>query len=145
MKKLSIQDLAIFIGCNAVDSEYPEEGYFELNLETLISLDPDIEELPKPILRPLSDLTEEEKLEMLKLKYPAVKFISVYWNKEFPIFYKAKVEYFSDHTAEWMPSGVEGYLSINPYSDINFKYLIQKHFDVFGWIEKDLAIDKTKL
>lgn len=30
-------------------------------------------------------------------------------------------------------------------SSESFRYLLSRHFDLFGWIEKGLAIDKTKI
>jgi hypothetical protein len=71
----------------------------------------------KPILRPLSDMTEEE----------------IEWLDEHDDFYDKNL---SDETEPFV---------IIEWQAERIKYLISKHFDVFGLIEAGLAIDKTKL
>lgn len=64
-----------------------------------------------PILRPLSDMSEEERVT------------GNVWS--------CNPQKYRDH-----PYGF--------YSPLEFKYLLSKHFDLFGLIEAGLAIDKTK-
>lgn len=70
----------------------------------------------KPILRPLSDMTDHEKYE-----------------------YSAMVEWIEqDDIKTWNNSFMR-------YSAELTKWLLSKHFDLFGLIEAGLAIDKTTL
>jgi hypothetical protein len=66
----------------------------------------------KPILRPLSSMTEDEKQE-----YEATR-----------VFVRATPVH-QIGNMQWTPE--------------TFKYLLSKHFDLFGLIEAGLAIDKT--
>lgn len=107
----------------------------------------------KPILRPLSDMTKEERKELWKLVF----------NREFGVNGNIQLR---DHLptpsgrTRWvLMSGVER-LGIQfdgkvwYDSDLqhwNFsqhevtRWLLSKHFDLFGLIESGLAIDKTTL
>ncbi len=110
MERLTVQDLAMFLGC---DLKHNDLDYLdgELTPELLAKLHTEQRwKFYKPILRPLSDMTDEEE------KYLRDALISALSQEEH-----------QRQVAE------------------NFKYLIQKHFDVFGWIKKGLALDKTKL
>jgi hypothetical protein len=71
--------------------------------------------LLKPILRPLSDLTEEEMKEVCRFTRDAQAY------KEF--------------------DSAVGKESINAEVAL---YLLSKHFDLFGLIDAGLALDKTK-
>jgi hypothetical protein len=73
----------------------------------------------KPILRPLSDLTFED-MEVLKDKYDVIEGSTMFRDKDTSI-----------NPTEWR------------YDDI--QYLFSRHFDVFGLIEKGLAIDVNTL
>lgn len=68
----------------------------------------------KPILRPLSDMTDEEKKEI---------------DKQYKAFTKSKT---FDDTGVVM------------WSAKHTQILLSKHFDLFGLIDAGLAIDKTK-
>ncbi len=136
MKKLTTQELAMFIGCDCqviqMTIPYMLKYRFayvgdiiKIDFMLLLSIQKmDIE--IKPILRPLSDLTKEEAWECWRLceGNPYLKYAPIQ-------------ELISDnmHTEEF---------SIKEWA-IAVKYLISKHFDVFDWIEKSLAIDKTKI
>ena len=63
----------------------------------------------KPILRPLSDMTEPEEMEVQNMVD------------------QMGVGYSATHGAQ-----ITG-------------FLLSRHFDLFGWIESGLAIDKTKI
>lgn len=70
----------------------------------------------KPVLRPLSDMTEEERTELICTDIDEYK----------PLKIKLKV-------GDYYPESKR------------FIYLLSKHFDLFGLIESGLAIDKTTL
>ena len=93
-------------------------GYFDI-----------LQERMKPILRPLSDMTEEEK-QWVKLTWEA-PFAAFDREPDIRIF-----DYDSMHQAR-VPSMLA-------CAEVTL-YLLSKHFDLFGLIEAGLAIDKTKL
>lgn len=78
----------------------------------------------KPILRPLSDMTDEE------------------------------YDYLAEHILDdiiWSPATIYDFinilrekLSISKLAETNY-YLLSKHFDLFGLIESGLAIDASKV
>lgn len=87
----------------------------------------------KPILRPLSDLTKE-------IDHNGEKFIptELLDSEDYPI------DFFVDTKYEYMVDWIENYqeehhLLFFPWGLIN--QLFEWHFDVFGLIEKGLAID----
>lgn len=85
----------------------------------------------KPILRPLSDMTEEEKLEfqeLCHLEKESLGCITVSW----------------DVLTEKIELGTAHLTNVFQWT-IGVKYLLSKHFDLFGLIEAGLAIDKTTL
>jgi hypothetical protein len=93
----------------------------------------------KPILRPLSDMTEEEAIECAKLSE---------WE---PHFRDVKVERtaYGDLLVKW-DGMVEGGEQQNVTGDMfycaeQFQYLLSKSFDLFNLIPEGLAIEKTKL
>lgn len=108
----------------------------------------------KPILRPLSDMTEEEILEVAKI----TNCLPIRWQENYKVVkpenpnegieircgsYSVRVTfkgciYFHDYTK---PNAAI-YLPKTP--DI-IRCLLSKHFDLFGLIESGLAVDKTKL
>lgn len=113
-------DLALYLGCEVEWTG--ERGYFLAGVNTgqenfnpvgLVSeqMEPvwvKYDEIT-PILRPLSDMTEDEKNEVLRICEKDRRFKS----------------------------------SVN-YEAIRTRYLLSRHFDLFGWIDAGLAIDKTK-
>jgi hypothetical protein len=78
----------------------------------------------KPILRPLSDL--KENLELKENLYKSHK-INMYWHK-----WEALENKNNYKELEYLPKCI-------------FDMLVENHFDVFGLIEKGLAIDKNKI
>lgn len=154
MEKLTVKDLAMFIGCKCWfgkregfagigDIISPKVlGYVEQGFNC------------KPILRPLSDMTEEEAIEIAKIIYGQPD--SVKWKVESNKYKKALLVYRRHYQKRFvicLESGeIECYdmdgvdESKDIYMNQHFvtKYLILKQFDVFGWIEKGLAIEKTK-
>lgn len=75
----------------------------------------------KPILRPLSDMTIEEEIEYRDVCNKAYEF----------------AKYKVGDNVGWSDPRVSG--------AIESKWLLSKHFDLFGLIESGEAIDKTKL
>ena len=76
----------------------------------------------KPILRPLSDLTKEIE--------------TVIDRQKFNLYFNITGIYLTRYNSE--------YVKINEFRKVE-EYLIKNHFDVFGLIEKGLAIDINTL
>ncbi|HRP30482.1 MAG TPA: hypothetical protein PKV73_01255 [Agriterribacter sp.] len=76
----------------------------------------------KPILRPLSDMTEEEIL-----------YVGMLWEKPFP-YSELPNKIKSPHTLELAPSCI-GSAEVT-------QYLLSRHFDLFNLIETNQAIKK---
>lgn len=90
----------------------------------------DMPEYCRPILRLLSDMTEEEAKEFLRIDGITAGFMSV---NAFGIRHNHTTWEFNPH-GEGMPA--------NPNQ---FAFLLSKGFDLFNLIPDGLAIDKTKL
>jgi hypothetical protein len=80
----------------------------------------------KPILRPLSDLTKEIEVD-------GEKFVPIDWIEK------------NNPTKDEMPCAImlNGFVEMHYYRD--YEKLFEWHFDVFGLIEKGLAIDINTL
>lgn len=85
----------------------------------------------KPILRPLSSMTEEEYLEAGKVFFD-------YGNK-----YVYPVQSKND-MIDLIKGGMKICWHLNKYFELTH-YLLSKHFDLFGLIESGLAISKTSI
>jgi hypothetical protein len=85
----------------------------------------------KPILRPLSDMTEEEFREIFNPIQPK----------------DVADEDFKDAMQNLIENGIDAFdfdgMSAQTVFELTRK-LLSKHFDLFGLIEAGLAIDKTK-
>lgn len=105
----------------------------------------------KPILRPLSDMTEEEFSECVLLHFGIE-------NRDVVFGTINKIERYSEpkmltNFGTALPyrcskDGIHvmtGTLSTNSLNPQQFKYMLSKHFDLFGLIPDGLAIDKTTL
>lgn len=114
--ELTAADLALYLGaiCMVEKSDgnivcdYDDGGMYLMSA-ALIHLHGAGKIVAKPILRPLSDMTEEEEME---------------------------VQYLVD---------IQGFGYDALIGAKITQYLLSRHFDLFGWIEAGLAIDKTKL
>ncbi len=117
-KSLTAADLALYLGCDVMTPQGIGRLYrvedcpvcgvtFDGRVENYF-VDFDLEQV-KPILRPLSDMTEDETNE---------------------------VQYQVDQI------GI-GYFPID-HAKLTL-FLLSSHFDLFGWINAGLAIDKTKI
>lgn len=158
MEKLTIQDLALFIGANAeheILGVMPISTKWLFDIEDSMGEDVDFEmKLIKPILSPLSDLKEQQAIEIATIIYGQPD--SVKWRVEANKYKKCFLIYRKHYSKRFticLESGeIECYEmdGVDEPKDIYMnqhfvtKYLISKHFDIFGWIEKGLAISKTK-
>jgi hypothetical protein len=171
--KLSVQDLGMFIGCD-IEIYYPDPKWIKdthpryilvgvdtkknsINLESIAgvacwySIEKQFEywEYIKPILRSLSDMTEEEMKELYFIVFNR-QFIGdnithrdigkelerhVLWSGLERLFIYANGDIGADCDLSYYPV----------HQATVIKWMISKQFDVFGWIEKGLAIDKTKV
>lgn len=83
----------------------------------------------KPILRPLSDITEEEKAEFIE--------ICGIEPEDMACLVRSRDEFFSEHETSF---GTAHLTNIAQWA-VGVKYLLSKHFDLFQLIESGLAID----
>jgi hypothetical protein len=102
--------LHLYLGCGMRYATH-HEPQNEVYILTVENLKEAIEFKDKPILRPLSDMTEEE----------------FYYVEQHKIYQGEIVQTFPLGAAELT------------------KFLLSKHFDLFGLIEAGLAVDKTTL
>ena len=121
MKKLK-DHLHLYLGCEALVEGYTNRKYpFNyrgiINYQLLLESGQHYSSVKaiKPILRPLSDMTEEEARE------------GEIWGVWHDVNLMGE---------DWDTFG---------FSPHNFKHLLSKGFDLFGLIEAGLAIDKTTL
>lgn len=132
--ELTAIDLALYLGCEVYVETPTASGTYHVRKGRFVGIRPvekrrinpiivDIEtdsggvidmyfmpDQTKPILRPLSDMTEEEKNDPI-------------WDSETT---------FSDFAG-----------MVHCAAPV-FAWLLARHFDLFGWIDAGLAIDKTK-
>jgi hypothetical protein len=102
----------------------------------------------RPILRPLSDMTEEEAKHFFGLSDNAEVYCKVNHGNHTEFMYK-----WEDGEAIYDTKDGKSYSSValthnrhllETYSD-GFLFLLSKHFDLFGLIEAGLAIDATQM
>jgi hypothetical protein len=120
---LSIQDLAMFYGCPINSDWYGWEGKI-LDAGILREIKEDHKaHTIKPILRPLSSMTDIEAIELAKLQYPG-----------------------RGNNPEKLYIGLRNELINGTWggSHTTCKYLLQNGFDIYEWIEKGLAIEYNK-
>lgn len=94
----------------------------------------------KPLLRPLSDLTKEEAIEVTK---PVVVYGDIPNARTYDTYESA----FGKTVVFWGDGLRERYIPEDEthFCSEQFTYLIKKGFDLFGLIESNQAVDKTKL
>ena len=109
---------------NVVKGKYTKSYSWELTLETDLKQVLDFQN--KPILRPLSDLTEE--IENFRDKPEDNCLVMDNW-----------IDHFLDFTGKVN----EANINACPYGLMQI--LLENHFDIFGLIEKGLAIDINTL
>lgn len=92
----------------------------------------------KPILRPLSDMSEEEKIMLCCLNMPnGWQPGHIYETNDDDIAAMRIFDYQGDYKSLYIPK--------KRISPNNFLWLLSKHFDLFGLIEAGLALDATKI
>lgn len=110
-----------------IDAPEEESGKFIMPYND----NPDTPLRVKPILRPLSDMTEKEARQCWKISNPLVSYrFSGFDGQSRSIFYKNG-------------NGNNGSEVLNKPSQ--FVYLLSKRFDLFGLIESGQAINKTEI
>lgn len=94
----------------------------------------------KLLLRPLSDMTEEEAIEITKP-------IAFYGNHTSERIYRTYRNPFGDLIVSWGESLKEKYLPMKEthFNTQQFLYILKHGFDIFNLIPEKLAIDKTKM
>lgn len=134
--------LHLYLGCNAkVDTSKPDcllitgeiieidslciDYCIHGNLATVL-----------PILRPLSNMTGKEVIELFHLSYNDA-------NYQFEEFQKVDNNEFGWRARN--QNGMECFVPANSFKPEVFQWLLSKHFDLFGLIESNLALDKTKI
>jgi thiol-disulfide isomerase/thioredoxin len=100
-----------------VQDNFDKAKVVKMDAHTVAFFSPDF---IKPILRPLSDMTEEEFKDVAHLKYTLPE----------------------DEIQQIVK---ERRIDLLETSSTVFVYLLSKHFDLFRLIEAGLAIDKTKM
>lgn len=126
MKKEIKDYLHLYLGCDYQDQF---GGLGNINEHTfLVMFDAAKRNVPfKLLLRPLSDMSEDEKLYIVEaITYSHVRFSS----KDSILGSFDADRYNKKHNNELYPD--------------EFLYLLKQGFDLFGLIESGLAIDKTK-
>lgn len=93
------------------------------------------------ILRPLSDMTEEEASDLIKFESAPHRHasIDVFDITDNHIWYVDGEMWHGDGVSEMY----DKYIKFNELSPDQFKYLLSKGFDLFGLIEAGLAINAT--
>lgn len=163
--------LHLYLGC-----EIYAEGFQIRKLTPLVLMEWDDHYYPfKPILRSLSDMTEEEAIELQCITTP---YRCIDWDKDpskYDVTFHTDHKLGKDHPNYKQVFSITvvdlrrdfDYMNINLNGDIirynheadkdpvinervhnhheTTRYLLSKHFDLFGLIESGLAIDKTKL
>lgn len=91
----------------------------------------------KPILRPLSSITNTEVIEIVALLSDVYLLVKHTGNFSYGIDFE-----FQYNSSNRRRVACQRWDELNPEQ---FIYLLSKHFDLFGLIESGLAIDKTTL
>lgn len=130
-KELTAADLALYLGCEVETpagagrlyrvEDAPLCGVLFNDRTTNYFLDFTPAQV-KPLLRPLSDMTEEEAREVLTICD----------------YSKDAAFYDTDYWLTCISDLIIG----NP---AGWRYLLSRRIDLFGWLESGLAIDKTKI
>ena len=138
--------LSFSVNLNDVRDNFPDE------LRTLKLAETNIDlalKIGKPILRPLSSITIEEAYELgviitseadMEDIEVGVGGIDVFGEYYTVVRYQDKVDEEYSFMIQFSPIGVVG-IDLIPYKA--YEWLFKNHFDVFGLIEKGLAIEKT--
>lgn len=151
MEKLTLEHLSdyfpyglkvLLIECNETEEVLVLNKIFfrnQIQIQTISGTHGDM--YFKPILRPISDLTKE-------IEHKGERFVPIEWF-EIGDDENTSMEY--DHGNIKLVKTLDSIAKYNIHNDINYlpygvaQKLIKWHFDVFGLIEKKLAIDINTL
>lgn len=111
-----------------------EDGQVKINGYFIDALEKESSFVIKPILRPLSDMTEEDKTILFRLAFGA--------EHEYTSFGFSPVEQILLADKD---KSTRCAVSLTSIPAEGVRYLLSRGFDLFGLIEAGLAIDKTKL
>lgn len=136
--------LHFYIGCKAEFLGYKKTWTGDITIFTIMAMADGELGYVKPILRPLSDITESEAKELI-----------IRDNRQYLVDWIEKGQYeeypdrqdYSTYLSR-LHDNDECYCSQLLQAIGNFEvwtYLLSKGFDLFGLIESGLAIDKTKM
>lgn len=160
MERLTINQLALVYGCDAL------ADVSGLTVPQRIVIDADALSTPgqkmfsnlRPILRHVSDITNEELreiAEIVKNKIHPRRDIDGDFKKE-QVFDKDKISFQSWTGFCWINYFIENKESSEQFfvdhknSDMFLyaevvQYMLSKHFDIYNWIKDGLALDKNKI
>lgn len=161
--KLTASDLALYMGCECQTStrtgtiDIVNSRGFCIVLDGVYSWSEPIKNI-KPILRPLSDMTDEEEKEFVPLcagsqiaRFSRDQSGASNWRQWIVEFENGDVDHLimNESGETWFRSYFESAERRRNWSNtINQHkqtvWLLRHHFDLFGWIPAGLAIDKTK-
>jgi len=100
----------------------------------------------KPILRPLSDMTEEEALIYFSLPLKSIILKKNVYAESISFNYKwVNPKYASNNQDSFSYSEVGIGNGFQSFTQKQFLFLLKRGFDLFGLIESGQAIDKTTL
>lgn len=142
-KELTPQIAALYLGCEVQVNDGRTGRLFGVSIDRCEiqfgdnwPMQPEVYPaiLVSPLLRPLSDMTEEEAREIYRMDFGS-EFEVKDWMEENP-------------ALEWIRGDNEVYreeIDIFIGSPEIWAYLLSRGFDLFGLIEAGLAKDKTKI
>ena len=148
-ERLSIQDYAMYLGVNVRYIKENEVVTRKLTPWLLESINEEMlggANIPQLILKKAEDMTEEEAIELLVLQER--EYIIDWITKEQFEAYPERKEFGAETALSRIKDEDEWFndsLSHSIGSPKVWKYLLSKGFDVFGYIDKGLAINKVTL
>lgn len=165
MTKLDSKLAALYLGAEVQVIWVNEKwaGYMKLDMNKPRSVTPQFLALladkingeplieAKLLLRPLSDMKEEEAIETFKLKWlnphSNHEWISIKMKMEESVFmnpgWRVEAKYRQNKNSK--ENTMLGTLSMNNFQPLSFQYLLSKSFDLFSLIDSGLALDITKV
>ena len=158
MKKELKDYLHLFLGCKikaiAKWRNYSINGMYTLNTAILNDFEVNLRSgkiICKPILRPLSDMTEKEAIEVFKMvslldlsdcQFEFGENYTTWINANLNGRVIDSINFLGDNIEMMNNDGT--YSPLNPIAPVH-QYYLSKHFDLFGLIESGLAINSTTL
>lgn len=136
MNKLSIYDWHLYPKCKALI--HPGKIVDTYTCEFMIAWSS--EHAPKPILKPIDSLTPDE-----------CSSLAAVGKEQYSVIYSA--HYMGDgskaiaayvQTRGNSPRKCHKTINLDTYTPEQFKFLLEKHYDVFGWIDKGLAVTQSQ-